>query len=190
MPEVLRRARAEAPAITFALRQTTNTCHEELTRGAIDFLMIPGVFTSDNNPKEPLFDESFTCVVWAGNPEVGETISVAQYLDMGHVGVAFGQSLNPSVEHMLMQQGGYRRRIEVIAPNFSLLPHLLLGANRIATMHTRLAKQAAAHLPLRLLPLPVEIPGMTEMLQWPAHHTEEPGSLWLRAILKETSSHL
>jgi hypothetical protein len=31
---------------------------------------------------------------------------------------------------------------------------------------------------------------MTETLQWPAHHTDEPGSLWQRAILQETAARL
>jgi hypothetical protein len=54
-------------------------------------------------------------------------------------------------------------------------------------MHSRQARQAAQVLPLRLLPLPIALPRMIEMLQWPAHHANEPGSLWLRGILQDTA---
>jgi DNA-binding transcriptional LysR family regulator len=188
MPGVLQRAAREAPGISFALRQTNPTWQEDLTRGAVDFVMIPEKFTSDHHPKEALFVEDFTCVVWAGNTLVGETLSVAQYLALGHVGVAFEQPRNLSIEQSLLQQAGYQRRIEVIAPNFALLPLLVMGTNRVATMHTRLARLAASYLPLRLLPPPIALPPMIEMLQWPAHHRAEPGGTWLRQILKETAA--
>jgi DNA-binding transcriptional LysR family regulator len=154
MTEVLRRVEREALGVTCVLRQTTLTWQEELTRGAIDLLMIPAVFASDRDPRESLFEEKFTCVVWAENALVGKTLSPEQYLALGHVGMAFGQTLEPSIEQMLLQQAGYSRRMEVFAPSFALLPRLVVGTNRVATMHTRLAKLAATWLPLRLLPLP------------------------------------
>lgn len=190
MAEVLRRLEREAPDVTCALRQTTNTWQEELTRGAIDLLMIPAQFASGNHPQAALFEEEFTCVVWADNARVGTSLSPEEYLALGHVGMAFGQTLLPSVEQMLLQQAGCNRRVEVFAPSFALLPLLVIGTNRVATMHLRLAKLAATWLPLRLLPAPIALPRMTEMLQWPAHHTDEPGSLWLRAILQETAARL
>jgi DNA-binding transcriptional LysR family regulator len=188
--EVLQRVEREAPGISFVLRQTTNTWQEELSRGAIDFVMIPDLFTSDAHPKAVLFEDDFTCVVWAENSLVGEAISLAQYLALGHAIVAFGQTLIPSIEQLYLQQAGYQRRVEIIAPSFALLPLLVLGTNRIATMHSRQARQAAQVLPLRLLPLPIALPRMIEMLQWPAHHANEPGSLWLRGILQDTAKRL
>ena len=80
--------------------------------------------------------------------------------------------------------------MEIYAPNFTLLPQLVLGTQRIATMHTRLAQWAAQSLPLRLFPVPIEISKMTEVLQWPTHHTHEPGSQWLRKLLQETARRL
>jgi DNA-binding transcriptional LysR family regulator len=190
MTEVLRRLEREAPGVSFALRQTTHTWQDELTRGAIDLLMIPRQFSSDSHPQAALFEEEFTCVVWAENSQVGETLTYEQYLALGHISVAFGQNLLPSVEHLLLQQAGCQRRVEVYALGFALLPLLVVGTNRVATMHLRLAKQAAAALPLRILPLPLALPKMTEVLQWPAHHSNEPGSRWLRQIIQETATRL
>jgi DNA-binding transcriptional LysR family regulator len=190
MTEVLQRIEREAPGVTCTLRQTANTWQEELGRGAIDFLMIPAQFASDSHPQAALFEEEFTCVVWADNPLVDQTLTPEQYLALGHVGMAFGPTLLPSLEHLLLQQAGYHRRVEVFAPSFALLPLLVVGTNRVATMHMRLAKSAATWLPLRLLPLPIALPRMTEILQWPTHHTNEPGSIWLRTILRETAARL
>lgn len=190
LAKVLQRVRQIAPNITFAIRATANSWQEELSLGTVDVVLIPEFFTSDNHPKAPLFQDDFICVMDANNQAVSDTISIEQFFAMGHVGVAFGQSLNPSIEQWLIQKHGHSRRIEVIAPNFTLLPHLVIGTNRIAVMHARLASIAAQSLPLRLLPLPITLPGMVEMMQWPAHHTNEPGSQWLRQILQETAASL
>jgi LysR family nod box-dependent transcriptional activator len=152
--------------------------------------MIPRQFSSDSHPQTDLFEEEFICVAWVENSMVGETLTYEQYLALGHVSVVFGQNLLPSVEHLLLQQAGCHRRVEVYASGFALLPLLVVGTNRVATMHLRLAKQAAAALPLRLLPLPIPLPQMTEVMQWPAHHSGEPGSLWLRRIIQETAARL
>jgi DNA-binding transcriptional LysR family regulator len=190
LTKALVRIRDEAPGITIVLRQTTNSWQEELQRGAIDFVMIPEAFTLDSLPQTLLFQDDFTCVVWEQNTLVGDTLSVAQYQQLGHIGMAFGPTLNPSIEQHLLQQSGIQRHVQVIAPTFSLLPLLVVGTNQVATMHTRLAQLAATYLPLRLLPPPIALPRMNEMLQWPAHHTEEPGSQWLRNILQVVAANL
>jgi DNA-binding transcriptional LysR family regulator len=190
MTAALQRVAREAPGIAVALRQTTSSWQEELALGTIDVIMIPELFTCDQHPKAPLFEDDFTCVVDANNPLVSDTLSVEQFFALGHVGVAFGPSLNPSIEHWLLQKHGYSRHLEIIAPNFTLLPSLVIGTHRIAVMHTRLARIAAQSLPLRLLPLPIAIPGMVEMMQWPTHHTHEPGSQWLRNILQDAAGSL
>lgn len=190
MTAALQRASLEAPNVTFALRSTANSWQEDLALGAVDVVMIPELFAADQHAKASLFHDTFTCVVDANNPLVTDTLSAEQYFAMGHVGVAFGPSLNPSIEQWLLNQHGHRRRMEIYAPNFTLLPQLVLGTQRIATMHTRLAQWAAQSLPLRLFPVPIEISKMTEVLQWPTHHTHEPGSQWLRKLLQETARRL
>lgn len=188
--QVLTRIRAEAPGLTIVLRQTTNHWQEELQRGAIDFVMIPEAFTLDSLPQALLFQDDFTCVVWEQNRLVGDTLSVAQYQELGHISMAFGPTLNPSIEEILLQRSSIQRHVQVIAPTFSLLPVLVVGTNQVATMHTRLAKLAASYLPLRLLPPPIDLPTMNEMMQWPAHHTNEPGNCWLRSLVQETAARL
>ena len=71
-----------------------------------------------------------------------------------------------------------------------LLPTMIVGTNRIATMHTRLAKLYAKYLPLRLVPFPIEIPKLTETLQWHKYEDLDPGCIWLRKVMNETAQQL
>ena len=80
------------------------------------------------------------------------------------------------------------RRIELTGHSFCLLPYLVVGTDRIATMPTRLARQFEQSLPLKLIPAPVEVPKLVEVLQWNIHRDLDPASRWLRGKLKEAVS--
>jgi LysR family transcriptional regulator, nod-box dependent transcriptional activator len=75
----------------------------------------------------------------------------------------------------------------VIAPNFTLVPEMLVGTTRIATLPTRLAHQMARRFPLRVVRCPIAIPRFTENLQWHKYQERDPAIAWLRALLHETA---
>jgi len=43
----------------------------------------------------------------------------------------------------------------------------------------------ARTLPLKLLPMPISIPPMVEILQWHKVHDYDPASQWFRRLLKD-----
>jgi DNA-binding transcriptional LysR family regulator len=61
---------------------------------------------------------------------------------------------------------------------------LLIGTSRIATLHRRLAMFYARYLPLKLVAPPVEIPRLEEHMQWHKSRDRDPGTVWLRSMLK------
>jgi len=81
---------------------------------------------------------------------------------------------------------GYKRRIEVIVPTFNLVPKFIVGTTRIATLHTRLARVYAQNLPIRLVALPIELPLLREATQWHQYLNQDPGTVWMRQILRES----
>ncbi len=185
MAEVLPRVAREAPGVTFELRQTSRGGVRGLDRGELDFLIIPEVFTSDAHPKERLYDEAYTCVVWSGNALVGKTLTFDQYLALGHVAIAIGDSRATGFEEWFLQHYGYRRRVEVVAPTFGLLPQLVVGTDMVATVPVGLATFSARYFPLRVVELPIDIPRRVETMQWPKFQDLDPGSIWLRGIFRE-----
>jgi LysR family nod box-dependent transcriptional activator len=95
----------------------------------------------------------------------------------------FGRTRKPSIEEWLLLEYGVKRRIEAAVHCFSMIPAVLLGTERIATMHARLARHFAKTMPLRIVEVPVPIPPFTEVIQWPAVHNTDPASIWLRRIV-------
>ena len=55
----------------------------------------------------------------------------------------------------------------------------------VATITTRLAAKCAENLPLALLPMPIAMPPMVEMLQWHKVHDYDPAHQWFRRLLKD-----
>ena len=83
----------------------------------------------------------------------------------------------------MLDQAGLSRRAAVSVPLFTLVPRLVVGTNRIATVHARLAELYARSLPIRILAPPVAFPALTEVLEWHYHEEEDPCLSWFRKAI-------
>lgn len=185
MADALRRVRCEAPRMTFALRPLGPRATEALDSAELDFLIAPASPEFEAHASEVLFEDSFTCVAWAGNTAVGATLSADEYLNLGHVVVNVGEDPVGNIDEVYLRRTKRRRRVEISTPSFFLAPQLIVGTDRIATITERLARKYAEILPLKLVPLPVEIPRLVEVLHWHRAHHQDPAHIWFRRILKE-----
>ena len=91
MVEVLRDIQSQSPSITFELRPVGRRATDDLESGDLDFLIAPELYASSAHPKETLFEDTHLCVAWSSNRAIGATISVDQYLSLGHVIVHVGE---------------------------------------------------------------------------------------------------
>jgi LysR family nod box-dependent transcriptional activator len=183
--DVVQRLQREAPGITLHIANMADDVPDRLDRGEVDFVIYPSVSVNPEHPSQTLFEETYSCVVWTGNTLVGETLSLEQYRQMGHVAATFGDSRSVGFESLAMANLGVSRSIEVTTTNFNTLPQLVIGTTRIATVHTRLAQIYAHYLPLRLLPLPMDFPQLVEVMQWHAINNSDPAHVWMRRVLLE-----
>jgi LysR family transcriptional regulator, nod-box dependent transcriptional activator len=190
MIDLLRRLKTEAPTITFELRPIGKRANEDLESGKLDFLVAPEVYVSAVHPKEVLFEDTHTCVAWTKNRQVGTSISLEQYLRLGHVAVHVDDGGPVNYDERILRSQHYKRTIEVVTPSFDLAPQMVVGTDRIATVATRLAEKYAELLPIKLLPVPIEIPPMVEVLQWHRAHNRDPAHIWLRARLRDAVARL
>lgn len=63
----------------------------------------------------------------------------------------------------------------------------MIGTDRIATVHARLARQCPEYLPLRVVPSPVRFPVLREVLQWQPHLASDPALHWFREVVKRAA---
>jgi LysR family transcriptional regulator, nod-box dependent transcriptional activator len=188
MTEALPRIEKIAPGVTLELIPILEGS-EALERGEIDLAITPARLLAPDHPSERLFEDEFTCLVWSGNTQVGSSIPLKTYLRLGHVVVRFGRYQQlPTFDEWFVDHFGRERRIEVVTTAFNLVPQLLIGTARIATLHRRLAVFYQRYLPLKLVAPPVEIPRLEEHMQWHKSRAQDPGTVWLRSMLKSALS--
>lgn len=190
LSEVVRRAEKLAPLMQFDLRAISPQTPEHLDSGEVELLIAPEFATVPGHPFEPLFEDDFSCLVAQSHPfaEVGMTAD--QYFGAAHVGVEWGGGRRLTYDAQLISTSRRLRRQDVIAPNFTLVPGLLSGTSRIATLPTRLAQQMAQRHGLRVINCPVAISSFVERLQWHKYQERDPAILWLRALLLEVAASL
>jgi DNA-binding transcriptional LysR family regulator len=185
--EVLTQISREAPGITFDFRQSTGRVQEELESGEVDFMIGPEIDVLSEHPHEVLFEDTYTVIAWTDNTLVGDSLTLDEYTALGHVVFRSDRQGSPWLERWFTRRYGDVRRVEVATHSFCLLPYLVVGTHRIATMQTRLAREFERVLPLKLIAPPVELPKLVEVLQWNIHRDLDPASRWLRSRLLEHS---
>jgi LysR family nod box-dependent transcriptional activator len=183
MPHVLEIAYRQAPGMRFDLRPQVSNPQRVLERGEADLLIIPRDFCSTEHPSEMLFEESFCCVLWNESNLASGDMTAERYMASGHVVVHPGDGI--ALEATFVQRLGIIRRVEASTFSFLSPAHLVVGTHRIATMHTRLARQAARSLPITVRTMPVAMPKMEQCVQWHKHRTSDQGITWVRALLEE-----
>ncbi len=177
--DVLRDVHEQAPRLTLTIRQAGASALSELETGDIDLLLTPAWPPAPTLSHCALFDDSYSAVVDRANAEVGEALTLAQYLSLGHVAFENNRGL-PLFETWVGKQHAGARRVEVRAASFQMLPRLVVGTRRVATLHARQAARACIELPVRRVRLDFELPPFTEYLLWHQARDHDPGSLWLR----------
>lgn len=185
---IVDRVAREAPTINFELLPPLAEPDELLRRGEVDFLMYPEMFMSSSHPKAALFEDTFVCVGCPMNKQLAPRLTFEKYMSIGHVEARFGGSLRPSFHEWLLLEHGFKIRTEVAVQGFGMIPPMLLGTNRIASMPSRLVSHFADTIPLRVIEPPLRLLTFTEAVQWPAIHNTDPASIWMRNMFLQEAS--
>jgi len=179
-----------APGLTVELLPPSEFVSAELESGDIDFVIMPDRYSSPDQSGQFLLEDSYCILVDRDNSDIGDTLTMEQYLDVGHVAFQAGRSGPPLFDTWFEKEFGTLRRVEAAVHSFQLLPRLLIGTGRIATIHARLAQQFMAQYPVRIVSAPFEIPNIRMVIQWHKYRDLDPGSQWFRDQIIEHAQKL
>jgi DNA-binding transcriptional LysR family regulator len=175
---LLRDLAAEAPGLDWELLPAPPGTERELESGTLDLSFEPRRPSAAGVVWSKLLDERYTCLVWSDHPL--RRLDPAAFARLPHVLVApWGQP--GSVVDAALAATRARRRVAVQISSFLLLPHLLVGTERVATVPGRIAALLADTHLLRTMEPPLRIPGFTLSLGWHEIHRHDPAHAWLRA---------
>ena len=187
LPRVLALAAQQRSTVRFKLQPQVASPARALERGDADLLVIPKAYVSPDHATELLFNDEFVCAVWRDSSHARQALSFERYASAGHVVMQPVDTDKPAFESWFVQRYGLSRRVEVTTYSFAALPFLVVGTERIATVHSMLARAIAPSLPVTLLPLPLPMPPFEQAMQWHKHRSLDPGLVWLRGLMHQAA---
>ena len=182
LPRLLNTLARTAPHIRVDVSQVTAETADHLQRGLLDIALgfLPDV--EGRFVQQPIFLETFSCLVRQGHPRIGSTLSVQQYQDEQHVMVETSGTGHFIIERHLARKG-LVRQVGAQIPNFIGMATVVDSTDLIATLPSRAAQILSQGSNTRVLALPVEIPGYQVRQQWHERMQHDPGHMWLRNMM-------
>lgn len=176
---LMRRLALEAPGLRYEFIQPTDDLTLQIERGDIDLVMSPLEYLSTEHPSTIICEEIHVLVGWSENPLLAQPISLDQFRAAEHIAVRLGRINRSSFAESQLRAMDLDRLSIVQVSTFGLVPELLVGTDRVAIMHRRLARHAARALPLRISPLPITFPPLVEAIQFHRSRINDAGLKWL-----------
>lgn len=173
------------PKIQLEIIDPSDNSSSLLENTRIDLLIGVSEILLSDHPAEALFEDQHVVVGWEKNPIFQQEITADILLEAGHVGVVLGKNQIESFADRHFSLISDRRKVEVWIQTFTMVPRLLCGTNRLALMHKRLAHDLGTFFPMKMAPLPFEIPPVRMMAQYHRARASDEGLNWLLAQMRE-----
>lgn len=131
---------------------------------------------------DKLGNNRFVLVCRKGHP-IEQDGSLESYLSWSHVVAALKDSDINLIDNALTERN-LNRNVVLRCENFYGAMQALCQSNLIMTAPEAAAIQFAAHLPLSILPVPLELPEISIHLYWWEMAESDPAIMWLKDTLK------
>lgn len=179
LAEIIAELAGKAPRVAYEIIRPSTASNERFERAEADLMFTVRQFALEGHPSARLFTDEHVVVSWV-EADFGKSITVGEYLSAGHVAASFGQDRMPALSEISLQQFRDQRRIELLVPSFSALAQSVVGTQRLATVHRKLAEHFRQLYPIRLHKVPVPIDPIEQMLSWHRLRAQDSGMKWLR----------
>jgi len=185
----IRRISNAAPNMQVTIWALDDQVAERLDRAEVDILITVIPNLSTGHPYEFLFEDDYVAVAWSENSVLRTTVlNMDLYSRLPHVIVTHGRSQIQTFEYSFIKSLGISRHVQVQAPSFTSVMGLIVGTDRIATVHRRLARQCCDAAPFRMHGLPFQVPSVRLCAQTHFINKHDPEINWILSILKEEAA--
>lgn len=182
LPSLLGRLARTAPGVDLWVHGAINRSFDDFLRESdLDAIIAPA-------PRAPrpglrvqtLYKDRFVCLVREGHPRVRSKLTLDMFTQLPHAFVAPGGTRSGGIVDEVLKRHRRERRVAVVVPNFLVVPNIIARTDLIVTLAERVARSFATHLPLRILPPPIDLPSFSMDLMWHERMDADPAHAWLR----------
>jgi LysR family nod box-dependent transcriptional activator len=191
LPQLIEYLSQHAPHITVEVLPLTARLFEDVERGDVDLLVIPSRYTVKNLSVEVLFEDEWCCVTWSGLKLAREGLTLNKFLALEHVAKRDNSPNFPSVIELDLARKRLQRRVAVRVPHYGLVPLMVMGTERVATVQARIAEMYVRwNLPLAQHACPFPSSAIDESMQWHPMREQDTSHQWLRKTVAQVCSGL
>jgi DNA-binding transcriptional LysR family regulator len=184
LPDLVARLRAIAPSVSIrSMTVSPAALLHGLADGTIDLAI--GHLTdvdTDTCLEQTLFAQPLMCLVRADHPQIGDHLSIDQFLAADHI-VVTQTGGSQQVFEDRVRQLGYARRIVLRSPHFMSVPFLVAQSDMLTVVPLAVGRIYAGLLRLKMLPLPFDLAAVDLKQFWHRRAHTDPEILWLRRMV-------
>lgn len=190
IPAVVARLQALAPGIKLRITPYGNNLAETgVISGTTALVMGRFVDPPDNLVVQHLMDDSLACVVRTDHPDIGDTITKAQYETMKHVNVMPPGKMRAGLFQAL-DRHGLKREVAVSVTHFLSVPEVIATTDYCTTLPSQICRRLLGDKRLKILATPVDLGTFPIDMAWHVRYRHDPAHRWLRTMIEEVARSL
>ncbi len=131
--------------------------------------------------REKLFSDKIVCIARQNHQRIiGNEFSFEQFISSGHMLISpTGAGKGLIDDHLAAR--GLARKISLVVPNFLAAPWILANTDLLLSLPLRIAERFIRLAPLKILPIPIDLPIYNLIMIWHPRQEKEPDHQWLRS---------
>lgn len=189
LPALLRTLSLESPELDLHIEMISPSSLSRLEYGEADLCLCLEnlqMFDLRAYPESirstPLRPVNWVCAVCNDHPTVKDSLTVEEYISLQHM---FGRpgGFTGTADQLVRNLLNIDLKVHMTLPSLLQLPLVLPGSTLAATLPERVARLYFPALPIKILPLPFEVPRTQEVLLWHKRHEPDPAHTWLRELI-------
>lgn len=153
---------------------------EDLRHEQADLLILPlGLIPATSGyTQQIVFTDDYVVAVDEDNPNVGDALTLEQFSALPYL--AYQSGGRASLVDIQLDQLNIPRNTEVTAQSFLIAPLLLRGTPLMMLAHRRMGQLLAEQHELKLLPTPMDLQPLEQVMVWTPRYTNDAAHTWLR----------
>ncbi|TFZ01365.1 LysR family transcriptional regulator [Ramlibacter rhizophilus] len=188
LPALVARLKAQAPGAALEIHPLSPLadCHEQLAQGRVDVVVGNWLEPPDSLHRGELLDDEVVCLASREHPAVRRPWTAQGWLEAEHVAP---MPTHPGARGVIdehLERLGLARRITVRCPHFGLIPEMVARSLLVLTTGRQYCERFTAHLPVTILPCPVEFPRLRYYQLWHERSHGSASARWLRERIRQT----
>jgi len=187
LPRVLKRLDAEAPNASLkAVSLRPVELQEALASGDVDLAVgyFPDLAKADFYQQRLYSSHVFVCIMRAGHPRIGATLSLDQFLSASHA-VVHPEGRSDEVVERFLERKKLQRRVRLSIPHFMSVPFIVAESDLIVTVPYAVGQSFSKLANIKILPAPFKVPVADIKQHWHVRLHHDPVNQWLRKIMAE-----